>query len=635
MARVNGGGSRPVTAPKVESKPAPKAAPKAAPAPKNEARPRQQADSFERKPASSTKSTAQAQRAEQKPVGPPTERATKNFNRDTKTEIRKLANSDNATVTQNKDGSETRTKGSTHGGVVRENTLTEKKGLLREEQTKYTESTTRTKKNGNVDQEKYTASSQSDMFGRTTSSTSRETTTKRGAMDSEAGQTTNTRSRTTETDRWGNKKTTESTTKGNTQGTEDKNVTQRTTTSKTTDNFGNKTTSEEQKTVNKDGKTTVTTTEKKSSGTELTTRSTAEFKDGTYSIGEQADWKKTRSSSEKTKTKEIEVGQSTEDKGFTQQAKSDKIGNAQKAGDLLGAAGVKTTLASGEIPKDKMVENNSVKGDPNTFVGNRYGYAGKGEVTLGADGLKANGNIEAKAGLYAEKKSEEIKAGEAGAQWAAGAKLEAAASAKGDATINANGLDASASAKIGVTAEASVSGKAQTKSVKVAGVDMNASAEGSAKVAATAQAEVTGKAKVTRNPPTAILEGSAGASAVVKAEAEGKVSAGPFSVKGNIYGSAGAEATAKGSIGYEDGKIKLSGSLGAAVGLGAGGGVAVEVDVKQIGEVAKNTAVKVADANGDGKLGLDDAKAVANNVADAAKNTVNAAANKVKGWFGW
>ncbi|HVG56941.1 MAG TPA: hypothetical protein VNA24_00185, partial [Hyalangium sp.] len=389
--------------------------------------------------------------------------------------------------------------------------------------------------------------------------------------------------------------------------------------------------------------TTTSQSQQTTKGSEVTT--SAELKDGKATAGAQLDWNN-KKTTEKTTTTEKTVGQSTQDKGFTQENGSDKLSKAQKAGDIAGAAGAKTTLAKGELSKDLMHENNSVQGDPNTFVGNRYGVAGKGEVTVGADGLKAKGNIEAKAGLYAETKTGDIKEGEAGAQGSAAAKVEAAASAKGDVTLNTNGLDANASAKVGVTAEASATGKAQTASVKVAGVDVNASVEGTAKVSATASAEATGKAKITRNPPTAIVEGSAGASAVVKAEGEVTASAGPFSVKANAYASAGAEATAKGAIGYEDGKIKISGSLGAALGVGAGGGATVEVDVKQIGEMAKNTAVKVADADGDGKLSMNDAKTVANNVAETAKNTVSNAAesvkntvsstaNKVKNFFGW
>jgi hypothetical protein len=159
--------------------------------------------------------------------------------------------------------------------------------------------------------------------------------------------------------------------------------------------------------------------------------------------------------------------------------------------------------------------------------------------------------------------------------------------------------------------------------------------EGTAKASAQATLEANGKVKITRNPPTAILEGQAGASAVAKAEAELKGTAGPFSVKANVYGSAGAEAKIGGSIGFEDGKLKLSGNMGAAVGLGVGGGATVEVDVKMIGDIAKAKATEVADVNGDGKLGLDDAKAIANEVRSSVSNTVNDAANKVKSWFGW
>ena len=47
----------------------------------------------------------------------------------------------------------------------------------------------------------------------------------------------------------------------------------------------------------------------------------------------------------------------------------------------------------------------------------------------------------------------------------------------------------------------------------------------------------------------------------------------------------------------------------------------------------------MADANGDGKLGMDDAKAVANNVktaaVDTAKSVVNNTKNTIKGWLGW
>jgi len=160
---------------------------------------------------------------------------------------------------------------------------------------------------------------------------------------------------------------------------------------------------------------------------------------------------------------------------------------------------------------------------------------------------------------------------------------------------------------------------------------MKASVDGTAKVSAEAKAEATGNVKVTRNPPSAIAEGTIGASAVVKIEGEVKASAGPFSVKASAYASAGAEAKATGVIGYSDGKLKIGGSVGAALGVGAGGSATVEVDVKMIGDVAKNAA----DVNHDGKLGVDDAKAAASAVANKAGEVADKAKNKVLGWLGF
>lgn len=613
MARIDGGGSRPVQTPKPEPKPAVQAKSAPAPeksAPKAKSEPRR--DGFESKPSRQSPST---QQTAEKPKNQVAERNTKAFNSSARNEITRFAQSAKATATTNKDGSVTRAKTTEKGNNSRTQELTTDKGLLRQSQLKYTNTST-TQVKGGTNEVKNSFTSQSDLFGRTTSSKQRESTQTRG-------DTATTQSRTDATDRWGNVKTT----KGETTKVSEGDNSKSTSSSVTTDSKGNRAVATETKTVTKDGNTTTTKTDKNSSGSETTTSSTAKFENGTYTIGEAKDWKNQKFNTEKSISKEKELKPSAEDKGFSQKQKTDKLGNAQTAGNLLGAAGVKKELTKGEVDKSKMHENNSST-DPNTFVGNRYGYSGKHEVTIGADGVNASFNREAKAGLYAETKTPDIKKGEAGYQVGANAKLEAAASVDAKGKLDLNGLDASVNAKVGVTAEASVNGKAQTKSVKVAGVDVNASVEGTAKVSASATAEATGKVKVTRNPPTAIAEGTLGASAVVKAEAEVKASAGPFSVKASGYASAGAEAKATGTIGYEDGKIKLGGSLGAALGVGAGGAVNVEVDVKQIGEMAKNTAVKVADANGDGKLGLDDAKAVAHNVVDNTKKTV-------MGWLGW
>lgn len=174
----------------------------------------------------------------------------------------------------------------------------------------------------------------------------------------------------------------------------------------------------------------------------------------------------------------------------------------------------------------------------------------------------------------------------------------------------------------------------QRFAVNADGLQASYNREALAGVYAEAVAEATGTVAIKRNPPTAIARGTAGASAVAKAEAEVKLSAGPFSVVGNAYASAGAEARASGVIGYEDGKLKLGGSVGAALGLGAGAGVTVEVDVRQIGEAAKG----LADVNHDGKLDYRDVGAAAHKVADVAHHavdTVHESARKVARWFGF
>ena len=631
MARIDGGGSRPVQTQKPEPKAEVKAKSTPAaekPAPKTKSEPKQQRDGFDSKSSKQSGSTKQSatQQTAEKPKSHVAERNTKSFNSGARNDIQRFATSAKATAATNKDGSVTRSQTTSKGQNTRAQELTTSKGTLRQAQLKYTNTST-TKVKGGTNEVKNSFTSQSDLFGRTTSSRERTSTSTRG-------DTAVTKSRTDATDRWGNTKTT----KGETTKTTDGDNSKSTSSSVTTDSKGNRAVANETKTVTKNGNTTTTKTTKESSGSETNYSSTAKFEDGKYTVGEAKDWKNNKFNKETSVSKEKELKPSSEDKGFSQKAKTDKLGNAQTVGNLLGAAGLKKEITKGEISKDKMHENNSST-DPNTFVGNRYGYSGKHEVTIGADGVNASFNREAKAGLYAETKTPDIKKGEAGYQVGANAKLEAAASVDAKGKLDLNGLDASVNAKVGVTAEASVNGKAQTKSVKVAGVDVNASVEGTAKVSASATAEATGKVKVTRNPPTAIAEGTVGASAVVKAEAEVKASAGPFAIKASGYASAGAEAKATGTIGYEDGKIKIGGSVGAALGVGAGGAVNVEVDVKQIGEMAKNTAVKVADANGDGKLGVDDAKAIANNaknaVVDTAKNVVDNTKKKVMGWLGW
>jgi hypothetical protein len=616
MARI-GGDFSPPSMPSVESSPPPsrvESAPRVeeAPAPasksENDIHAMPPTDSFERTSSpSSVSSTSAAEKPETKPVGAPSSGATKSFDSDTREEIKKLAGSENAEVQRNKDESETRTRKTEDERRTRERQLTEKKGLLREEQTRYTDSTTRTQQNGTVTKEKFTSESNTNLVGLQTSSNSVERSRTRGAVDSESGQTTNTTTRTTATDQAGIEKTTESRTNTIRQGTDDKNnVARSTTTSTTSDSLGNRQNSQETKTVTTNGKTTVTQTTKTSDGSVLSTKSSGGFKDGTLRGGGQVTFNN-QNSITKSISRETEIHPEQKDKGFTQQ-RTDPLARAQQRGDALGA---RVTLAEGALPGD-----------------------GKYKVTFGSDGLRASGNVTDGTSYKLETKTPDIQPGQAGYQVGAYVKREGT-NAQGDATLNTNGLNATVNGRYGVQYEAGVTGRAQTASVNVAGVDMNASITGTAKVSGTLGADGTGTVQVTRNPPTAILEGRGGVSAVVKAEGETTISAGPFSVKANGYVSYGGELTGGGTIGYKDGKVTLGANFGAALGLGAGGGVTMQVDVAQIGQMAKNTAVRLGDANGDGQLGMDDVQAMANSTMNTARNTVNRAASTVRSWLGW
>lgn len=533
-------------------------------------------------------------------------------------DVEKLANG-KGKLALNKDGSSTQTFEKTKkSGATTKQELTTKKDLLGSK-LKFEETHTVGNK-----ETKTKLSQNKDLLTGTTASQSVETTVKRGNV-------TKTHLEQTDTGAFGSQRKTIGDSKGVTTG----NTTVTNGTSTTTSGFNSKSVTNEKKTEVKGdwrGKeSTTTTTSKSTTGTDFQLSTAREFKDGTFSLKTSGDWKKHSFNKEVGKEKEITLKPSTADKGFTQTDKSSKLDKAQKVGDLAAAMGAKTTVWKGEdinTVGDKPFEKDGKPVDNHQFVGTRSGVRGSGELTVGANGVEGKFNREAVAGAYAERGGA-VEGDHGKASYQAQAKVEARASFDASGKLNANGLDLKVGAKVGVSAEASVKGKLETKPVKFAGVDLTAGVEGNARVAAELSAEATGTAKITRNPPTAILEGKAGASAVVKAEADVKVSAGPFSVKASGYASAGAEATASGVIGYQDGKLKLGGSLGAALGVGLGGSVAVEVDVKQIGEMAKNTAVKVADQNGDGKLDMKDAAAIGSNLASGARNTAAAVSKTV------
>jgi len=270
------------------------------------------------------------------------------------------------------------------------------------------------------------------------------------------------------------------------------------------------------------------------------------------------------------------------------------------------------------------------KTEAHTFIGARATATAEGKASIGTDGIKAEGKLEAKAGLYDEVSGKTT--GAAGTlEGSLVNKAEARAELSGSAKLDLNGLEVKAKAEVGVEVSSEVKAKYTTPGVNVGGVNVDASVDARGKASLEAKASVEGKVAITGDPPTLIAEGEAGASAVAKLEGDVTLRGGPFSVKASGYVSAGAEAKASGIIGYEDGKLKIGGSLGAALGVGGGGKVQVEIDLKQIKDIgvglAKDGLMKAgADLDGDGKLTMKDAKVA----ADAVKKKVTETVDDVK-----
>lgn len=504
-------------------------------------------------------------------------------------EVEKLAKAKNAVVTKNADGSVTRRRDTAKTSKE----LTTKEGKLLEKSLEWKKSASTSR--GTQSESTFTA--KTDMIGRKSVEARRETVNAKGDT-TVAGRTA---------DVFGiEKKTTEKyteRTKGDTVET--------TARTSSRDTRGNAARTSDITRVTEQGKSVVTTNEKRATGSDLTTRSSTTYEGGKFNLADGADWSKTNSV-DKSYLKETEVDPAKVEKFL---GKTDKVTNL--IGKIFKAVGLE-----GEWQKalsEDLMKTTSLYESDRAQVQTQVGVTGSQRFAINGDGVQASFDREAKAGIYA-RAHDEVSGRYGQASYDATAAAEAYARFNAQGKIDANGLDASINAKVGVAVQAEITGRAQSQSVNFLGTDLYVAAEGHAKVVAEASAEVTGNVKITRNPPTAIAQGTAGASAVAKAEADVKLSAGPFSVTANVYGSAGAEARASGIIGYQDGKFKIGGSVGAALGLGAGGGVGVEVDVAQIGQMAKNAA----DVNNDGKLDLSDAGAA-----------VSKGAKKVASWFGF
>jgi hypothetical protein len=341
--------------------------------------------------------------------------------------------------------------------------------------------------------------------------------------------------------------------------------------------------------IEQQGRTTVTTTGLRERGSELTTAAGTTWQAGVFRLSDAADWKRSNRF-------ERGVLRETAYDASNIQKKADKVGTAVDT--VLEWLGLDPAEYKSEVPADRMHERTLARGD-HSYVGARAGVSGGQSVSFDGRGVDARFNRQAVAGVSANAQGRTSgRLGEA--SYDARARAEASASVDAHGRLDSNGLNLNAqvNARAGATIEVAITDEARTKSVTVLGTPVDASVQARGRATAEAVAEATATVAITRKPPTAIARGTAGASAVAKAEGELRASAGPFSVVASGYVSAGAEARATGIIGYEDGKLKLGGSLGAALGVGAGGGVTAEVDVRKIGQMARNAA----DVNNDGKL---------------------------------
>jgi hypothetical protein len=356
-------------------------------------------------------------------------------------------------------------------------------------------------------------------------------------------------------------------------------------------------------------------------------------------------------------TDAVEVGKSTtidtraDERGTAldeQQRADDRAARAanrdrqQQVLDVAADLGLQTTVHKAGSDKETVTGTQATtttsadgKTTTETLVGQQSGTKAYNEVTVGVNGVASRGDASARTGLYAEQQgTRKTESGELKGR--ATAKAELAAQANYNASLGVNGLNATAHAKAGAEVSAEVAGSYRTNPKKIGDVELTAGVEARAKVAAEATAEATGTVKFTGDPPAAVVSGEAGASAVVKAEAEAKIDAGPFSVRGQAYASAGAEAKIGGHLGYDDGKLSVGFNAGAALGLGVGGRVQVQVDVAQVGKIAQE-GVKAAsdkihsatDLTGDGRFGMDDVGVIKDATVDAVSDAAEAVADGV------
>ncbi|MBS1149219.1 MAG: uncharacterized protein H6Q89_917, partial [Myxococcaceae bacterium] len=364
-------------------------------------------------------------------------------------EVEGLAKSKTAEVTRNADGSVTRRRDTAKTSKE----LTTRSGKLLESSLEYRKSTHTARGDGESQFVKNT-----DLLGRESTQAQSEFTNNAGVITQ----------RVRGTDVYGVEKQGKTTTKTVARGA----TTESSIRSSSKDSRGNAHRASDVTRVTEQGKSTVTTTEKRASGSELTTRSSATYEDEKFTLSGGGDWfKETRVDKSKLTETDYDPTRVLE--------KTDLV--TEWVGKIFKGLGLEQQWKS-ELASSLMKERLLVSGDHGS-VSTRYGVSGGQELTIDGDGVRGRFNREAKAGIYAESHGA-VEGRYGSASYDARAKAEAVASIDAQGKIDANGLDATVTARVGASIEAEITGRAQTKSVQIGGVEVNAAVEGHARASA-------------------------------------------------------------------------------------------------------------------------------------------------------
>lgn len=270
------------------------------------------------------------------------------------------------------------------------------------------------------------------------------------------------------------------------------------------------------------------------------------------------------------------------------------------------------------------------------YAGLEKAVGARDGVGLAQQALKIKGPNGAAAAGYSGKAYAGI-AGDTGAkswgQLTGKAEAHALGYVGADARYGIDQKGASAEARAGIGAQVGVTADAdyKTAGLNVAGVSTPLTAGVGVHGEATAYAKAGAGAGAYLTKEKIGLWGSAGAAAMAEAKANVHGHVGPVSGTLEAGVAAGAGIGAEGGILFENGKLVIGGRVYAALGYGGSIGGTIVIDLKQsyelgaailkkardMGIKGAQAAFRAADADGDGKLSLNDAATHTSNAMNA------------------